>query len=74
MFGDPLHNLWTRCILEFCGVKAVQRRNYEVLSPARRSSVAVGSRRRARSSPIASRRAGSRESGRPTSSEAIGCC
>jgi NAD(P)H dehydrogenase (quinone) len=31
MFGDPLENLWTRCILEFCGAKAVQRKNYEVI-------------------------------------------
>lgn len=31
MFGDPLQNLWTRCVLEFCGVKSVIRRNFEVV-------------------------------------------
>jgi NAD(P)H dehydrogenase (quinone) len=31
MFGDPLQNLWTRCVLEFCGVKDVARRNFDVI-------------------------------------------
>jgi len=31
MFGDPLENLWTRCVLEFCGVNNVRRRNFEVV-------------------------------------------
>lgn len=40
MFGDPLQNLWTRCVLEFCGVKQVIRRNYDVVitsTPQQRS-------------------------------------
>lgn len=31
MFGDPLENLWTRCVLQFCGVKDTTRRNFEVV-------------------------------------------
>ena len=30
-FGDPLGGLWRRCILEFCGVRAVDRRTYAVV-------------------------------------------
>lgn len=29
MFGDPLENLWTRCVLQFCGVRNTIRRNFE---------------------------------------------
>ena len=28
-FGDPLENLWTTCILSYCGVDNVERTNYE---------------------------------------------
>ena len=28
-FGDPLQNLWERCILGFCGVRDFERRNFE---------------------------------------------
>jgi putative NADPH-quinone reductase len=28
-FGDPLENLWTTCILTYCGAKNVKRTNYE---------------------------------------------
>ena len=31
MFGDPLENLWTRCVLQFCGVHNTVRRNFEVI-------------------------------------------
>jgi NAD(P)H dehydrogenase (quinone) len=31
MFGDPLQNLWTRCVLQFCGVQNTTRRNFEVI-------------------------------------------
>ena len=31
MFGDPLENLWTRCVLQFCGVQNTTRRNFEVI-------------------------------------------
>jgi putative NADPH-quinone reductase len=31
MFGDPLQNLWTRCVLQFCGVKNTMRRNFDVI-------------------------------------------
>jgi putative NADPH-quinone reductase len=31
MYGDPLQNLWTRCVLQFCGVQDTQRRNFEVV-------------------------------------------
>ena len=31
MFGDPLQNLWTRCVLQFCGVRNTVRRNFEVI-------------------------------------------
>jgi putative NADPH-quinone reductase len=30
-FGDPLDNLWKRCILEFCGVKNVVRETFSVV-------------------------------------------
>lgn len=30
-FGDPLDNLWKRCVLEFCGVRNVHRTNYSVV-------------------------------------------
>jgi putative NADPH-quinone reductase len=30
-FGDPLENLWKNCILLYCGVKQVERTNYEVV-------------------------------------------
>jgi putative NADPH-quinone reductase len=29
LFGDPLENLWTACIFNFCGVEGVARRNFE---------------------------------------------
>ena len=29
LFGDPLENLWTACIFNFCGVEKVARRNFE---------------------------------------------
>ena len=38
-FGDPLENIWKKCILEFCGVKTVHRRMFNVLiasTPQRR--------------------------------------
>jgi NAD(P)H dehydrogenase (quinone) len=28
-FGDPLENLWTTCILTYCGAKNVKRTNYD---------------------------------------------
>jgi NAD(P)H dehydrogenase (quinone) len=28
LFGDPLENLWTTCILKYCGAKNVERSNY----------------------------------------------
>jgi len=28
-FGDPLENLWIRCILNFCGVTNARRQNFE---------------------------------------------
>lgn len=28
-FGDPLENFWTTCVLNYCGVKNVERTNYE---------------------------------------------
>jgi NAD(P)H dehydrogenase (quinone) len=31
VFGDPLENLWNRCIFDFCGVKKVVRRNFAVV-------------------------------------------
>jgi putative NADPH-quinone reductase len=31
LYGDPLENLWKRCVLEFCGVKNVVRQNFESL-------------------------------------------
>ena len=31
MFGDPLENLWGRCVLGFCGVKSVTRQNFDVI-------------------------------------------
>jgi NAD(P)H dehydrogenase (quinone) len=31
LFGDPLQNLWTRCVLQFCGVQNTVRRNFEVI-------------------------------------------
>ncbi|HWT65585.1 MAG TPA: NAD(P)H-dependent oxidoreductase [Terracidiphilus sp.] len=31
LYGDPLENLWTRCILSYCGVKDVERTNYAVV-------------------------------------------
>ena len=31
VFGDPLDNLWKRCILDFCGVKKVVRENFSVV-------------------------------------------
>ncbi len=30
-FGDPLDNLWKRCIFNFCGIQKVERRNFEVV-------------------------------------------
>jgi putative NADPH-quinone reductase len=29
LFGDPLENLWKRCIFGFCGVEQFYRRNFE---------------------------------------------
>ena len=31
VFGDPLDNLWKKCILEFCGVKNVVRETFSVV-------------------------------------------
>lgn len=31
MFGDPLENHWTRCVLNFCGVPKVTRTNFDVV-------------------------------------------
>jgi putative NADPH-quinone reductase len=31
VFGDPLDNLWKRCILDFCGVKNVVRETFSVV-------------------------------------------
>lgn len=31
LYGDPLENLWTRCIMNYCGVKNVERTNYSVV-------------------------------------------
>ncbi len=31
VFGDPLENLWKTCIFDFCGVKNVHRRQYNVI-------------------------------------------
>jgi putative NADPH-quinone reductase len=31
VFGDPLELLWKNCIFNFCGVKKVHRKNYEVV-------------------------------------------
>jgi NAD(P)H dehydrogenase (quinone) len=31
IFGDPLDNLWKKCILNFCGIKHIQRRNFSIL-------------------------------------------
>jgi putative NADPH-quinone reductase len=31
VFGDPLDNLWKRCILEFCGVTNVVRQTFSVV-------------------------------------------
>ena len=30
-FGDPLDNLWRKCVLEFCGVKNVVRETFSVV-------------------------------------------
>jgi putative NADPH-quinone reductase len=31
VFGDPLDNLWKRCILDFCGIKNVVRQTFSVV-------------------------------------------
>ena len=31
VFGDPLDNLWKKCILDFCGVKNVVRETFSVV-------------------------------------------
>ena len=31
VFGDPLDALWKRCIFEFCGVKHVHRRMFQII-------------------------------------------
>jgi putative NADPH-quinone reductase len=39
-FGDPLENLWKTCILLYCGVKQMERTNYESIimsSPEQRA-------------------------------------
>ena len=39
-FGDPLENLWKTCILLYCGVKRMERTNYESIimsSPEQRA-------------------------------------
>ena len=41
IFGDPLDNLWKRCILDFCGVKNVVRETFSVVitsTPAQRAA------------------------------------
>ena len=40
LFGDPLENLWTTCILRYCGAKNVERTNYSSMimsSPEQRT-------------------------------------
>jgi putative NADPH-quinone reductase len=40
-FGDPLENLWKTCILLYCGVKQMERTNYESIimsSPEQRAT------------------------------------
>jgi putative NADPH-quinone reductase len=36
-FGDPLDQIWRRCILEFCGVKHVRRALFGVVATSSRS-------------------------------------
>lgn len=39
LYGDPLDNLWKRCVFGFCGVQHVERRNFESIilsTPAQR--------------------------------------
>ena len=31
VFGDPLDNLWKKCIFDFCGVKNVVRETFSVV-------------------------------------------
>jgi len=31
VFGDPLENLWKKCIFDFCGVTNFRRRNFSVM-------------------------------------------
>ncbi len=31
VFGDPLESLWSRCILGYCGVTEIRRKNYGVV-------------------------------------------
>ncbi|MGA2541142.1 MAG: NAD(P)H-dependent oxidoreductase [Verrucomicrobiota bacterium] len=31
IFGDPLENLWKKCVFDLCGVKNVQRRTFAVV-------------------------------------------
>ncbi|HOW28580.1 MAG TPA: NAD(P)H-dependent oxidoreductase [Elusimicrobiota bacterium] len=41
VFGDPLDNLWKRCILDFCGIKNVHRAMFGVVivsTPAQRET------------------------------------
>ncbi|WP_018607910.1 NAD(P)H-dependent oxidoreductase [Uliginosibacterium gangwonense] len=40
-YGDPLDNLWKRCVFGFCGVERVERRNFESIilsTPAQREA------------------------------------
>jgi NAD(P)H dehydrogenase (quinone) len=29
LYGDPLDNLWKRCVFDFCGIHHIERRNFE---------------------------------------------
>jgi len=31
VFGDPLERLWRECILEFCGVRKIERKTFRVM-------------------------------------------
>jgi putative NADPH-quinone reductase len=48
LYGDPLENLWKRCVLEFCGVKKVVRQNFEsvIMSSAEQRAQWLGTVRK----------------------------
>ena len=40
IFGDPLENLWKKCVFDLCGVRNVHRRTFSVVitsTPAQRA-------------------------------------